>query len=95
MFDPVAVGRAECDAWAAYYRHEWVTFLRAAVRMVRAGFGMSRGGTLRGAWHVLRANQLWAPLPRQRPGRRPRGDATLLRARGGRRLRRLRPARAA
>ena len=39
--DPVAVGRAECDAWAAYYRREWLPFLRAAVRMVRAGFGMS------------------------------------------------------
>ncbi len=62
-FDPVAVGRAECAAWAAYYRREWVPFLGAAVTMVRAGFGMPRRRTLLGAWYVLRANQLWAPYP--------------------------------
>jgi hypothetical protein len=66
-FDPVALGRAECDAWAAYYRHEWVSFLRSAVRMVHAGFGMSSWRTLLGAWHVLRANQLWAPCPDNDP----------------------------
>ncbi len=66
-FDPVAVGRAECDAWAAYYRREWVPFLRAAVGMVHAGFGMNRRRTLLGAWHVLRANQLWAPFPDNDP----------------------------
>ena len=62
-FDPVAVGRAECAAWAAYYRREWGPFLRAAVTMVRSGFGMPWLRTLQGAWHVLRANQLWAPFP--------------------------------
>ena len=62
-FDPVAVGRAECAAWAAYYRREWVPFLRAAVTMVRAGFGMPWRRTMLAAWHVLRANQLWAPYP--------------------------------
>jgi len=67
MFDPVAVGRAECDAWAAYYRREWGSFLRAAVTMVRAGFGLNRRRTLCGAWHVLRANQLWAPYPDNDP----------------------------
>ncbi|HEY5877652.1 MAG TPA: hypothetical protein VIU11_01995 [Nakamurella sp.] len=66
-FDPVALGRAECDAWAAYYRREWLSFLRSAVRMVRAGFGMNRRRTLLGAWHVLRANQLWAPYPDNDP----------------------------
>lgn len=66
-FDPVAVGRAECAAWAAYYRHEWIPFLRAAVTMVRAGFGMPWRRTLVGAWHVLRANQLWAPYPDNDP----------------------------
>ena len=60
-FDAVAVGRRETDAWVAYYRHEWVTFLRASVGMVASGFGMSRRDTLRGAWLVLRANQAWAP----------------------------------
>lgn len=66
-FDPVVVGQLECDAWAAYYRREWVPFLRAAVGMVRAGFGMGRLRTLRGAWQVLRANQVWAPYPDNDP----------------------------
>lgn len=66
-FDPVAVGRAECAAWAAYYRREWVPFLRAAVTMVRAGFGLPWRQTVLGAWHVLRANQLWAPFPTNDP----------------------------
>jgi hypothetical protein len=29
-FDPVTFGRRECDAWAAYYCHEWPQFQRAA-----------------------------------------------------------------
>ena len=62
-FDPVLVGRRECDAWAAYYRRAWLPFLRAAIGMVDAGFGMGRRRTLLGAWYVLRANQLWAPYP--------------------------------
>jgi hypothetical protein len=63
QFDPVVLGRSECDAWAAYYRREWVAFLRSAVSMVRTGFGMSRWRSLVGAWYVLRANQAWAPFP--------------------------------
>src|SRR6478609_10503089 len=66
-FDPVAIGHLECDAWAAYYRREWVPFLRAAVGMVGAGFGMNRRRTLLGAWQVLRANQLWATYPDNDP----------------------------
>jgi hypothetical protein len=68
-FDPVAVGRAECDAWAAYYRHEWGTFLRSALAMVSAGFGMDRLRTVRGAWLVLQANRAWAPYPDNDPDR--------------------------
>lgn len=68
-FDPVALGNAECDAWVAYYRHEWRAFLRAAVAMVRIGFGMPWPRTLRGAWYVLRANQVWAPYPANDPPR--------------------------
>ncbi|HTZ42309.1 MAG TPA: hypothetical protein VMB79_00470 [Jatrophihabitans sp.] len=67
-FDPVAVGRAECDAWAAYYRREWFRFLRAALAMVSAGFGMGRLRTVRGAWYVLQANRAWAPYPDNDPG---------------------------
>jgi len=66
-FDPVAVGNREADAWAAYYRHEWGTFLVAAVAMVWIGFGMGPVRTLLGAGHVLRANQLWAPVPDNDP----------------------------
>lgn len=66
-FDPVVVGNAECDAWAAYYRHEWATFLRAAITMVHAGFAMNWARTLQGAALVLRANQVWAPVPDNDP----------------------------
>jgi hypothetical protein len=66
-FDPVAVGRYECAAWAAYYRHDWHRVLRNAVGMVSAGFLMNRRDTLLGAWLVLRANQAWAPLPDNDP----------------------------
>lgn len=58
--DPVVVGHRECEAWAAYYRRDWSRFLISAVGMVQAGFGMRRDLTVRGAWHVLRANQYWA-----------------------------------
>ena len=68
-FDPVALGNAECDAWVAYYRHEWRPFLRAAVQMVRLGFGMPWPRTVQGAWYVLRANQVWAPYPDNDPDR--------------------------
>jgi len=68
-FDPVKLGGYEADAWVAYYRREWMTFLRAAVGMVRVGFGMSLPRTLRGAWLVLRANQAWAPYPDNDPDR--------------------------
>jgi hypothetical protein len=66
-FDPVAVGRHECDAWVGYYRRDWRLVLRAAVGMVRAGFGMPLPQTLLGAWLVLRANQVWAPYPDNDP----------------------------
>jgi hypothetical protein len=66
-FDPVALGNAECDGWVAYYRRRWPTFLRAAVAMVRLGFGMPWPRTLLGAWYVLRANQVWAPYPDNDP----------------------------
>jgi hypothetical protein len=66
-FDPVKLGQHEADAWVAYYRRRWAAFLRAAVGLVRAGFGMPWPRTLRGAWLVLRANQVWAPYPDNDP----------------------------
>ena len=79
-FDAVAVGQREADAWSAYYRHDWVAFMRASVGMVAAGFGMNRPDTVRGAWLVLRANQAWA----RGAGRRclRRGRRTCASARG-------------
>lgn len=62
-FDPVALGRLETQAWASYYRHEWVKALRAFVGMIDQGFGLGPWLTLVAAWHVLRANQAWAPVP--------------------------------
>ena len=66
-FDPVRLGNQETDAWASYYRREWAAFLRAAVGMVRTGFGTGPVRTLVGAYHVLRANRLWAPYPDNDP----------------------------
>jgi hypothetical protein len=62
-FDPRLVGSLETTAWVTYYRHEWVAFLRAAIGLTRHAFGMPWPQTLKGAWLVLRANQLWAPFP--------------------------------
>ena len=66
-FDPRRVGGLECDAWVAYYRREWIAFLRAAVALTRHTFGLPWWSTLWGAWLVLRANQLWAPFPDNDP----------------------------
>jgi hypothetical protein len=66
-FDPRRVGRLECDTWVTYYRREWLKFLRAAISVTRHAFALSWPATLRGAWLVLRANQLWAPYPDNDP----------------------------
>ena len=66
-FDPVALGRLETTAWASYYRREWWPALRSFVGMIDQGFGLGPWRTLVGAWHVLRANQAWAPVPHNDP----------------------------
>ncbi|HJS95422.1 MAG TPA: hypothetical protein VJ741_14260 [Solirubrobacteraceae bacterium] len=66
-FDPRLVGNLETVAWVTYYRWEWLPFLRAAVSLTRHTFGLPWPATLRGAWLVLRANQLWAPYPDNDP----------------------------
>jgi hypothetical protein len=66
-FDPVRIGRLETIAWVAYYRREWLRFLRAAVGLTYEAFHLGWWGTARGAWLVLRANQLWAPHPDNDP----------------------------
>jgi hypothetical protein len=71
-FDPRLVGRLECAAWVAYYRLEWFAFLRSAVALTHHTFGLPWHATVRGAWLVLRANQLWAPFPDNDPDRAQR-----------------------
>ena len=66
-FDAVALGRLETQAWASYYRREWGRALRAFVGMVDQGFGLGPWLTFVAAWHVLRANQAWAPVPDNDP----------------------------
>jgi hypothetical protein len=66
-FDARRVGELECEAWVTYYRREWGRFLRAAFGLTRESFGLSWPKTLRGGWWVLRANQLWAPVPDNDP----------------------------
>src|SRR6476659_2754838 len=66
-FDPRLVGSLECDAWVAYYRREWPTFLRAAIRLTHHTFGLNVPATLYGAWLVRRANQRWVPHPDNDP----------------------------
>ena len=66
-FDPRRVGGLECAAWVAYYRRKWPAFLRSAVALTRHTFGLPWLSTVRGAWLVLRANQLWAPFPDNDP----------------------------
>jgi hypothetical protein len=66
-FDPRKVGDLETVAWVTYYRREWFAFLRAAIGLTRHTFGLPWPKTLRGAWLVLRANQLWAPYPDNDP----------------------------
>jgi Family of unknown function (DUF5995) len=66
-FDPHRVGTLERDAWVDYYLHRWGRLLIVSVALVRAAYGMGPVRTLAGAWHVLRANQLWAPYPDNDP----------------------------
>jgi hypothetical protein len=62
-FDPARIAGLEYRAWLAYYRRDWLRLLAASIALVHAGFGMNWLRTLHGAWLVLRANQLWAPVP--------------------------------
>jgi hypothetical protein len=66
-FDPRQVAGLESDAWVAYYRREWLTFLRSAIALIRHVFGLPWPWTIWGAALVLRANQLWAPYPDNDP----------------------------
>ena len=54
----------------AYYRREWLRFLRSALGLTRHTFGLPWPQTVWGAWLVLRANQLWAPTDNDPEGAR-------------------------
>lgn len=66
-FDPVRIGRLETVAWVTYYRHQWLRLLRASLGLTHEAFHLGWWRTLYGAWLVLRANQLWAPVPDNDP----------------------------
>jgi hypothetical protein len=66
-FDPVAVGRSECQAWIGYYRRDWWQVLGGLLGMVRHGFALGQLRNLKAAWHVLRGCQAWAPNPDNDP----------------------------
>src|SRR3954451_4041135 len=88
-FDPRAVGGWECRAWETYYRRKWVAFLVASVVLVRSAFRMNWPRTLVGAWLVLPADIVLAPLPDNDPAKARALMARfyqLLRASGGRRF---------
>jgi hypothetical protein len=68
-FDPVRLADLEYRAWVGYYLRQWPRVLIASVGLVRVGFGLGWSRALRGAWLVLRANQLWAPYPDNDPER--------------------------
>ena len=66
-FDPRRIGELESQAWVAYYRREWWTLLRASLQLTRQMFGLPWTLTVRGAWLIMRGNQLWAPNPDNDP----------------------------
>jgi hypothetical protein len=66
-FDPVLVGRSECEAWVGYYRRDWPRMLAGLIGMVRHGFALGPFRNLKAAWHVLRGSQAWAPFPDNDP----------------------------
>jgi len=66
-FDPRRLGRPSATPGSATTGARWPTVLSAAVRLVRIGFDLPWPATLYGAFLVLRANQLWAPVPDNDP----------------------------
>jgi len=55
------VAEVESALWVAYYRREWLAFLRSAVFLMRRVFGLPWRSTVTGSWFLLRATRLWAP----------------------------------
>jgi hypothetical protein len=66
-FDPTLVGRLESAAWVAYYQRQWGRLLLTSLRLLHQAFGLDWARTAHAAWLVLRAQQRWAPYPRNDP----------------------------
>ena len=66
-FDPRRVAEVESALWVAYYRREWLAFLRSALFLARRLLGLPWPSTVRGSWFLLRATRLWAPCPDNDP----------------------------
>jgi hypothetical protein len=66
-FDPFEMADLEYRMWVGYYLRRWTHVLAAAVRLFRLGFGRDLVLAMRGAWLMLRAIQLWAPIPDNDP----------------------------
>ena len=65
--DPQRVAQHECAMWIAYYRREWMRFVRTALFGIHHVFGLPWLSTIRASWFLLRATQLWAPCPDNDP----------------------------
>ena len=66
-FDPFQMADLEYRMWVSYYLRRWTHVLAAAVSLFRLGFGRDLVPAMRGAWLMLRAIQLWAPIPDNDP----------------------------
>ena len=66
-FDPYRIADLEYRMWVAYYQRRWTRVLTGLVRLLQLGFGTDWARALRGAWLMLRAIQLWAPIPDNDP----------------------------
>ena len=65
--DPQRVAQHECTLWVAYYRREWMRFIRTAVSGIYHVPELGWLSTIRASWFLLRATQLWAPCPDNDP----------------------------
>jgi hypothetical protein len=59
-FDPETVGRAEQQAWAAYYLHRWPTLFDLMLRMTRGAFGLSLPQAVYAAYLNTCAQIVWS-----------------------------------
>jgi hypothetical protein len=66
-FDPFRMAELEYRMWVGYYLRRWTHVLGAAIGLFRLGFGKDVVLAMRSAWLMLRAIQLWSPIPDNDP----------------------------